>query len=229
MAVVKVVDIIRRVEDVLQDNNVRWPRVELQNWINESYLSITLLRPDAMSSAGTFTCAVGTRQVLTTQFATALRLLDVTRNLAATSNKKVVRLVARSVLDDQRPAWHAETGTVNIQHFTFDPRQPKEFFVYPPATAAAQLEVVYSDTPGTHALSENDLDPDSGNTEVIKLDDIYMSAIIDWVLYRAYSKDAEYGANEARASAAYQAFNGAIGQKSQVDGAASPSNASRVT
>jgi len=229
VAVVKVVDIIRRVEDVLQDNNVRWPRVELQNWINESYLSITLLRPDAMSSAGTFTCAVGTRQVLTTQFATALRLLDVTRNLAATSNKKVVRLVARSVLDDQRPAWHAETGTVNIQHFTFDPRQPKEFFVYPPATAAAQLEVVYSDTPGTHALSENDLDPDSGNTEVIKLDDIYMSAIIDWVLYRAYSKDAEYGANEARAAAAYQAFNGAIGQKSQVDGAASPSNTSRVT
>lgn len=229
MATVKVTDIIRRVEDVLQDQNIRWPRVELQNWLNESYLAITLLRPDASSKAATFPCVVGTRQVVTTTFPTALRLLDVTRNVAATSAKKVVRMVVRSVLDDQRPGWHAETGTVNIQHFMFDPRQPKEFFVYPPATADAELEIVYADTPGTHALSEAALDPDGAEAEVIKLDDIYMSPIIDWVLYRAYSKDAEYGANEARASAAYQAFNGAIGQKTAADAASSPRDDSRVT
>lgn len=229
MATVKVTDIIRRVEDVLQDSNIRWPRLELQNWINESYLAITLLRPDANAKSGSFTCVEGTRQSLNAAFPSALRLLDVTRNVAATSSKKVVRLVARSVLDDQRPSWHAETPTVNIQHFTFDPRQPKEFFVYPPATTAAQIEVVYADAPAAHALTESDLDPDTGSAEVIKLDDIYTSPIIDWVLYRAYSKDAEYGANEARASAAYQAFNAAIGAKSQTDSAVSPSNASTVT
>ena len=40
MSTVKVTDIIRRVEDVLQDTNIRWPRTELQNWMNESYLAI---------------------------------------------------------------------------------------------------------------------------------------------------------------------------------------------
>lgn len=229
MATVKVTDIIRRVEDVLQDSNIRWPRLELQNWINESYLAITLLRPDANAKSGAFSCADGTRQVLTAQFPSALRLLDVTRNVAATSNKKVIRLVSRSVLDDQRPGWHAETGSSSIQHYTFDPRQPKEFFVYPPATTAAQVEVVYAASPEAHSLTETELDPDTGSTEVIKLDDIYMSPIIDWVLYRAYSKDAEYGANEARASAAYQAFNAAIGAKSQTDSAVSPQNESKVT
>ena len=49
-----------------------------------------------------------------------------------------------------------------------------------------------------------------------------MSPILDWVLYRAYSKDAEYGANEARAAASYQAFNSALGAKTQVDAAVAP-------
>lgn len=228
MATVKVIDIISRVEDVLQDENVRWPRLELQNWVNEAYLAIVLLRPDANAKTGTFTCAAGSRQVLTAQFSSALTLLDVTRNLAATSTKKVVRIVQRSDLDDQKPTWHNETQSVNIQHYTHDPRQPKEFFVYPPATTAAQLEVIYTDTPSSHALSASALDPAGSDTTVISLDDIYMSPIIDWVLYRAYSKDAEYGANEQRAAAAYQAFTAAIGAKTQTDAAASPQSMSAV-
>ena len=52
MSTVKVTDIIRRVEDVLQDTNIRWPRTELQNWMNESYLAITLARPDANAKTG---------------------------------------------------------------------------------------------------------------------------------------------------------------------------------
>ena len=231
MATVKVIDIIERVEHVLQDTSIRWPRTELQSWINESYLAITLLRPDANAKTGTFTCAAGSRQVLTVQFSSGLQLLDVTRNLANASTKRAVRLVSRAVLDDQRPAWHSETGTVNIQHYMYDPRQPKEFFVYPPATTAAQVEVVYADAPSAHALTESQLDPAAGspNTTVVNLDDIYMSPMIDWVLYRAYSKDAEYGANEQRAQAAYGAFNAAIGAKSQTDSAVSPKIATSVT
>jgi len=107
---IKVIDVIKRVEDITQDANVRWPRVELQNWLNEAYLQIALLRPDVSSKTGTFTCAAGTRQVITTGFSSALRLLDVVRNLAASSNKKVVRLIDRSVLDDQSVSWHTETS-----------------------------------------------------------------------------------------------------------------------
>jgi len=228
VATVKVREIIGRVEHILQDSNVRWPRLELQSWINEAYLASVLLRPDANAKTGTFTCVAGTRQVLTAQFSSALQILDITRNLASTSTKKVVRIVQRSVLDDQKPTWHTETGTVNVQHYMYDPRQPKEFFVYPPATTAAQLEVVYVDIPGAHALSESALDPAGSDTTVMLLDDVYMPPIIDWVLYRAYSKDAEHGANEQRASAAYQTFNAAMGAKSQTDSAVSPQKVSAV-
>jgi len=222
VATIKVIEIIKRVEDVLQDSNIRWPRVELQNWLNESYLQIALLRPDASSKTGTLTCVAGSRQTITSGFSTALRLLDVVRNLAANSDKKVVRLIDRSVLDDQRPAWHNDTASVNIQNYTFDVRQPKEFFVFPPATTSAQLEVVYTDLPGTHSLSEANLHPTTGSSEVIKVDDTYLSVITDWILYRAFSKDAEFAANAARAGAHYQTFMSSIGNKTQSDVGSSP-------
>ena len=225
MATIKVIEIIKRVEDVLQDSNVRWPRVELQNWLNESYLQIALLRPDASSKTGTLTCVAGSRQTITSGFSTALRLLDVVRNLASSSNKKVVRLIDRSVLDDQRPAWHNDTASVNIQNYTFDVRQPKEFFVFPPATTSAQLEVVYADLPGTHSLSEANLHPTTGSAEVIKVDDTYLSVITEWILYRAFSKDAEFAANAARAGAHYQTFMSSIGNKTQSDVGSSPTEA----
>lgn len=56
----------------------------------------------------------------------------------------------------------------------------------------------------------------------IKLDDIYANAILDYVLYRAYSKDAEYAANASRAALHYQAFTAALGAKTQVDAGNDP-------
>ena len=104
MATIKVVEIVSRVENILQDSGIRWPRTEIQQWLNEAYLTVILSRPDANAKAGTFTCTAGTRQVLTDVFPDGLRLLDVVRNLAATSTKRVVRQIPRSILDDQRPA-----------------------------------------------------------------------------------------------------------------------------
>lgn len=228
MATITVTELISRVEIVLQDAGVRWPRLELQKWLNEGYNVILLARPDANALTGVFTCVAGTRQVVTTQFPNALRLLDVVRNMATTSTRRVVRLVNRTILDDQRPSWHTETPTVNIQHWMFDPRQPKEFFVYPPASAQAQIEVVYTAPVGAHSLTEEQL-LDSGTAEVILLDDVYAAPLVDWILYRAYSKDAEYGENLNRAAGHLQAFQSALGIKSASDTAADPTIPSSVT
>jgi hypothetical protein len=222
MATVKVVEIMNRAQTILQDTTaVRWPLPELQLWLNDSYREIVLMRPDANTQTGTFTCATGSRQVLTSVFSNALRLMDIVRNVAATSNKTAVRLVDRQSLDDQRRGWHNETTAVNIQHYMFDPKLPKEFMVYPPATDLAQLEVVYSSVPLAHALTEAQLG-NPATTEVINLDDSYANAILDYILYRAYSKDAEYAANAQRAVAHYQAMQASLGMKTASDQAAQP-------
>lgn len=222
MATVLVNDLVTKAQTILQDTtSTRWPKEELVGWLNDSYREIVLARPDANSESGTFTCAAGTRQQLdkaTGGFPNSLRLLDVVRNVASASAKKAVRLIDRSILDDQRRDWHNETPTVNIEHFMFDPRLPRSFLVYPPATAAAQLEVVFSSVPAAHNVNNVAVG------ETIRIVDSYANAMLDYILYRAYSKDAEYAANAQRAMTHYQAMTSAIGTNTQVDTATRPTD-----
>ena len=113
-------------------------------------------------------------------------------------------------------------SVLDIQHFMYDARVPKQFLVYPPALDTAQLEVVYTEPALAHALAEADLNPANNNTTVISLDDTYAAPIVDWVLYRAFSKDAEHGNNVTRAAAHYAAFTNALGAKNETDSAADP-------
>jgi hypothetical protein len=222
MAVVKVVDVISKAQTLLQDaTGVRWPVLELQGWLNDSYRDTVNLRPDCNTQTGTFTCAAGPRQSITTQFAQALRLIEVVRNLAATSDKRAVRLVARSSLDGQRRDWYNATQSATVEYYMYDPRLPKEFLVYPPATALAQLEVVYSSVPAAHALTEAQL-INPATTEVIRIDDSFANALLDYIMYRAFSKDAEVQGNAQRAVAHFQAFQNALGVKGQTEAASQP-------
>lgn len=222
MATVKVVDLIARAKTILQDeDSVRWSLSELQWWLNDGYRETLIFRPDSNTITGEFTCVAGPRQVLTTIFPAATRLVSVLRNTATTSNKYAVRLVDRRVLDDQRKGWYTETASVSIEEYMFDQRQPREFLVYPPATSAAKLEISYAQVPSPHTLSEVQLD-DLATTETIRIDDTFANCLLDYMLYRAYTKDAEQQDNAARAVAHYQAFQSSLGFSAQVAAAAQP-------
>lgn len=222
MSTVKVVDLIRRAHTQLLDATaVRWPALELQDHLNDAYKELVAVRPDANAQMATFTCAAGYKQNISNLSPRAHRLMDVESNVAATSNKRAVRLVSRSALDAMRPSWYNEPASVNIEKFIFDPRNPKEFLVYPPATSAAQLEVLYAEVPAPHTLTETQL-LDPLTSEVIRVDDIYANPLLDYMMYRAYSKDSEQQGNAARAVAYYQAMMSALGVKAQSDASAQP-------
>ena len=53
----------------------------------------------------------------------------------------------------------------------------------------------------------------------MQLDDVYEGALLDYVLYRAYAKDAENPANMNRSTSHYQAFVSALGGKIQGEAA----------
>jgi hypothetical protein len=222
MATVKVVDLIVRAQKLLQDeDSVRWTVTELQYWLNDAYKETIGLRPDANTQTAEYTCVVGPRQVITGSFPNAIRLVEVVRNLASTSNKTSIRLTDRRSLDTQQRSWYSETPTASVELYMFDPRTPKEFLVYPPASTAARLEVIYSVLPADHALTAEQLD-NPATTETIRIDDIFATALFDYMLYRAFSKDAEQTAMMQRAIAHYQAFQNALGIKQQVDAASQP-------
>jgi hypothetical protein len=203
--------IILRVVGVLQDTtSIRWPANELVRWLNDGQREVVMYRPDSMNTTTTMTLVAGTRQTLASLTPAPSKLIEITRNMAATSTKQAVRLVPRQILDAQTPGWHSLTGSVNILHYMFDPRDPKAFYVYPPATTAAQLEVMYAAFP-TDVTEPADGALYSAVTGNISIPDIYGNALLDYILYRAYSKDSEYAGNAQRAQAAYAAFANTLG------------------
>ena len=222
MATVKVVEIISKAGTLLKDvTGVRWPVLELQGWLNDAYREIVNIKPDSNAKTGTYSCVAGPRQDITDTFAQATELLDVIRNVAAGSDKSAVKLITRQSLDDMNRSWYALTGAVTIERFAFDPRVNKEFLVFPPAAVGAQLEVMYASIPAAHTLTQQQLE-NPATSEVIRLSDSYANALIDYVMYRAYSKDAEVVENVNRATLHYQAFQNGIGAKTRSDAAAQP-------
>jgi hypothetical protein len=222
MATVKVVDLIVRAQTLLQDeDSVRWTVAELQYWLNDAYKETIGLRPDVNTQTAEYTCVAGPRQAITGSFSNAIRLVEVVRNLATTSNKSSIRLTDRKSLDTQRRSWYSDTPSASVELYMFDPRTPKEFLVYPSATTAARLEVIYSVLPADHTLTAAQL-INPATAETIRIDDIFATALFDYMLYRAFSKDAEQTAMMQRAVAHYQAFQNALGIKQQVDAASQP-------
>ena len=197
--------IIRRVVETLQDTtSIRWPVAELVRYLNDGQREVVLYRPDSMVTNSTITCVAGSRQTLP---ANGAKLIEVIRN---SGTKRAVRLVNREILDAQMPGWHALAGQNEVLHYMYDPRDPRVFYVYPPATTSAQLDIVYAAYP-TDIAEPADGSLYTAVTGNISLPDIYGNVLQDYILYRAYTKDSEYAGNAQRAQAHYAAFANALG------------------
>lgn len=200
--------IIRRCVETLQDTtSIRWPVAELVRYLNDGQREVVLYRPDAMVTNATVTCVAGTKQTLP---ANGAKLIEVIRNARAAGTKRAVRMVNREILDAQMPGWHALAGVDDVLHFMYDPRDPRVFYVYPPATTNTQLDIVYAAYP-TDIAEPSDGATYTAVTGNISLPDIYGNVLQDYILYRAYTKDSEYAGNAQRAQAHYAAFANALG------------------
>jgi hypothetical protein len=199
--------IIRRVVETLQDNtSVRWPVSELVRYLNDGQREIVMYRPDAMVTNASVDLVAGSKQSLP---ANGTKLIEVVRN--STGGQRSVRMVNREILDAQSPNWHNIAGAAEVLHFMYDPRDPKVFYVYPPAAAeGAALDIVYA------ALPTDITEPAAGATFTavtgnVSVPDIYGNVLQDYILYRAYTKDSEYAGNAQRAQAHYAGFANALG------------------
>ena len=207
---------------VINDNlKVRWPAPELVDWINDAQREIVMLKPEAsMANLSMLLTASSTKQSIPT---TGIQFIDIVRNTGAagTTPGKSIKIIPRELLDAQVPNWHTDANTAGyVQRYTYDPRDPKHFYVYPQAPATTwYVEAVYSVAPATIVY---DLVTGVSTPATISLDDIYANMILNYVLYRCFSKDATYAGNAGIASACYQLFTSGLNAKGQVDVADNP-------
>lgn len=198
---IPVADIISRASIILNDDeHIRWPLDEMLGWINDAAGEIVVRRPQANSVIADLTLVEGALQSIPEG---GIQLLDVVRNVPGRSISRTMR----GLLDDQEPDWYSRKPTDKIRHYTLELETPKRFFVYPPAKAGAVVEAKFSQQPATVT------DPAAG---IVDLDLEYIGPIVSYVLYRCYAKDSEY-ANGQLAVTHFQAFNEALGVKTQVN------------
>ena len=197
--------IIRRVVETLQDpTSIRWPVPELVRYLNDGQREIKLHRPDTVRQTGDIALVPGSRQTLP---ANADKLIEIWHNKAS---KRAVQMVDRRILDDQTPGWHALPASADILHYTYDPRVPTEFFVYPPATGGNSLVGAFSVNP-TDIVEPADGALHTAVVGDVAVIDALANCLQDYILYRAYTKDSEYAGNGARAQGHYAAFANALG------------------
>lgn len=215
---VTVQSIVDRVQATIQDTTgIRWPQAELLYWVNDAQREIVFLKPEANATTTVLTLVAGTKQSLP---ADGLRLMRVTRNMSGVGGTggRTIRLVSREALDAQDPSWHdpAVTGRsahgTLVRHYTYDAADPTIFYVYPGMSGTAYIEATYAKQPTTLIISDN-----------LELPDHWSNAIVDYVLYRVYAKDAEYAGSSQRSLEHYQLFMSAVGAKSGIDQTTSPS------
>ena len=210
MATTKIVDLIKRCEIITQDKtSIRWPKTEWLDWYNDAILFVVNRRPDKSVKNIDFTLDItNTKQTLP---ADALKLFTVTRNSVS---GRPIRKIRREILDDQYNDWHTHTSD-DVDHFVYDERDPTSFYIYPrPTVASHVIEILYPFAPEAVIVADFETIVDT-----ISVDDSFLNPIIDFMLYRAYSKDADYAENGQRAMSHFSAAEQAIGTKTQADSA----------
>lgn len=216
--------IVESAQVVLQDAGaIRWATAELVKWLNDAQREIVLMKPDAGATTATMALVAGTKQSIP---AGGNRLLKVVRNMSALDGvgRKVVRLVEQEALDASVPNWHDPSTTGDAAHanvvknYCYSEQNPRVFYVYPGAkNTSAWLEIVYSADPVAATAGGN-----------IGLPDIYANAILDYILFRAFSKESDHSAQQARSEQHYKLFLTSITGKAQGDVASTPNNVRKL-
>jgi hypothetical protein len=201
-------DIIRDVSIILQDAiNTRWTKSELLGWLNGGQREIAIHKPNVCVKNVEVTLVAGTKQAAPVD---CNSIIDIPRN----TQGYAIRITNRDSLDAQMPDWHLQSkASSRVMNYCYSDDNPKIFYVYPASPGGNKVDISYCSNPATVALGD-----------AIAISDIYASALLDYIAYRAYSKDSEYAQNAQSAKNHYQAFLLAVKGQSLAESSTSPNS-----
>lgn len=221
-------DALRRVSDQLQDMNpqfLRWDQTSLVQALNDAQRVLAKYLPHSCSRVDAFKLEAGTRQSIETVPSARLlpgdgsasmrgnRLLSAPiRNMGAngTTPGRAIRTVERSALDQGDPLWHTRSASA-VTQIVYDPQTPKVFYVSPgvPVGTDVWIELPWLPDP-LDIPTAGDYTAGGASTTKLSVDDKYVDDIVNYVIARAYMKDAEFVGSAQLASSFAQMFAASI-------------------
>lgn len=180
--------IVERVASLLQDiGHVRWTLPDLTDYINEAQIAIIRKVPAANIIITDLTLVEGTQQAVPSD---AMVLMDVIRNNPGGSPGPTIRWVDMDIQNATTPDWHNDTGAITVEEYMYDTDDPYTFWVYPPQTSSpTDVRIKYAANPAIINIGED-----------ITIGDEFVNAIIEYMLHRAYSREAEFAGDDGKAT-----------------------------
>lgn len=215
-------DVVQDAQKILQDDGgTYWQTADLLRFGNMGQREICIHKPEASTRSEARLLSPGiTKQTLP---ADATGLNRVVRNMGNDGETPgtAITITDSETLDAMRPEWHSEANAYGeIKHFIYDPREPRTYYVWPKAPATDW----YVEESLTVSPADCTIDGVDGSTidAPLSIDDTYATPLTDYIIYRAYSMEAEFADNAALATAYFQAFANAIGITIQKGAARNP-------
>lgn len=136
----------------------------------------------------------------------------------------MIRRVSRTLQTAMNHDWEREPPETDVIEYMYDPRNPLEFYVYPPNNGYGVVRAVYAKLPTPlQTLTQLGNDAAAWGDQVIPIDDVYVEALAHFVLHRAFSKDAEWALNPEKAKEHFTLYLELLATKTAEDAAWSTS------
>jgi hypothetical protein len=171
-----IISLARYILKDTENGHFRQSDAELVGYVNAGLKEACELRPEAFRATGDYTCTSGqTEQAIS--FDDARQLVGVVR----IKNGSAVHLMDLNALSQFNPSWASDTAGP-AENWAPKPGDPLRFYIYPKAPVSQVLEIDYIRNPGSFAL----------NDTISNIPLTWESALADYVIYRAESKDDEH-------------------------------------
>lgn len=210
--------IVQKASITLKDQQGRrWTPSELLSYLNDGQREIGILRLDAITVKKNISMVVGSEQTLP---ADCIRLVDITHNMGGgAAIGDPITLIDRDELDTTAAQWRTTGAQDTVIHYVYDARVPLTWECYPPQGNAGKfVRAAVAVMPVDCTIDGVD---EGSTSTAIAISDIYQTALMEYVLYRAYDKnDQSRNVNEAQRFRA--SFMQRLGLKTQADVANDP-------
>lgn len=199
-------DILDEVRSQLFDPSpgVGWSDPELLGYLDEALKASANAKADFYVVQATVTLSAGILQQIP---ADGVSFMDATYN---TATNRVVTQVDKALLEEANRFWPAATQQAEVENYTFDPRYPRLFVVFPPNDGTGSISLTYGAVP---PLPATDTD--------LAVSDNFVPPLVDFVLSRAWDKGSKRR-DPAKAQYHRQMWATALGLRSQSQIAVSP-------
>ena len=192
----------------LQDTlTVRWTTAEMLDYLNAGIRALITARPDANPKKASFVPVAGARQALPAE---TVAFIDLIGNTSGT--QRAVTKVSIDTLSAVARDWQSGTPSAVAVNFMYDPRDPFTFYLYPPANGLGSVDLLYSVFPAVLTTVSS----------VVNMPNMWANPLTNYVIARAYDKDAEYGGNAQLAASYMSRFTSEIGTQLQSSSAVIP-------